>query len=120
MSPVASPASPLHERVGPRPKPAQMPQPGMPPQGLREAWDAAQPIAERWRERLIDGGDEVLGELVESYPTADRHRLRQLIRQAGIERRENRAPSAQPSLRRAGSASPPSVWSTCLRSMNFM
>ena len=52
-------------------------------------------LIERWRERLIDGGDEVLGELVESYPTADRHRLRQLIRQAGIERRENRAPSAQ-------------------------
>ncbi len=27
-------------------------QPGMPPQGLREAWDAALPIAERWRKPL--------------------------------------------------------------------
>ena len=28
------------------------PEPGMPPQGLREAWDAALPIAERWRKPL--------------------------------------------------------------------
>lgn len=27
-------------------------QPGLPPQGLREAWDAAQPIAERWGKPL--------------------------------------------------------------------
>jgi ribosome-associated protein len=53
---------------------------------------------ERWRERLIDGGDEVLGELVASFPAVDRHRLRQLVRQAQIERRENRAPSAQRSI----------------------
>jgi len=50
---------------------------------------------ERWRERLIDGGDAVLDELLAKHPTADRQRLRQLVRQAGIERRENRAPSAQ-------------------------
>jgi ribosome-associated protein len=50
---------------------------------------------ERWRERLIDGGDAVLGELMDVYPQADRQRLRQLVRQAGIEKRENRAPAAQ-------------------------
>ncbi len=53
---------------------------------------------ERWRERLIDGGDEVLGELMASFPAIDRQRLRQLVRQAQIERRENRAPSAQRSI----------------------
>jgi len=53
---------------------------------------------ERWRERLIDGGDAVLDELLQKYPGADRQRLRQLVRQAGIERRENRAPSAQRSI----------------------
>ncbi len=52
-------------------------------------------LIERWRERLIDGGDDVLGELLVSYPQADRQRLRQLVRQAGIEKRENRAPAAQ-------------------------
>lgn len=52
-------------------------------------------LIERWRERLIDGGDEVLGELLASYPDIDRHRLRQLVRQAQVERRENRAPGAQ-------------------------
>jgi ribosome-associated protein len=55
-------------------------------------------LIERWRERLIDGGDEVLGELVASFPAVDRQRLRQLVRQAQIERRENRAPSAQRSI----------------------
>lgn len=52
-------------------------------------------LIERWRERLIEGGDDVLGELLTSFPDIDRHRLRQLVRQAQVERRENRAPSAQ-------------------------
>lgn len=52
-------------------------------------------LIERWRERLVDGGDEVLGEFIQEYPQADRTRLRQLMRQAQVERRENRAPSAQ-------------------------
>lgn len=51
-------------------------------------------LLEDWRKRLLDDGDEALGELVERYPAADRHRLRQLLRQAHVERRENRAPSA--------------------------
>jgi ribosome-associated protein len=50
---------------------------------------------ERWRERLIEEGDEALTELISAYPAVDRHHLRQLCRQALIERRENRAPSAQ-------------------------
>lgn len=51
-------------------------------------------LMERWRERLLSEGDEAVGELVTQYPDTDRHRLRQLIRQAGVEKRENRPPSA--------------------------
>ncbi|MCP5473289.1 MAG: DUF615 domain-containing protein [Rhodanobacteraceae bacterium] len=52
-------------------------------------------LIERWRERLIEDGDDALSELIGSFPDLDRSRLRQLMRQAQIERRENRAPSAQ-------------------------
>jgi ribosome-associated protein len=52
-------------------------------------------LIERWRERLIEDGDEALSELIASFPDLDRNRLRQLMRQAQVERRENRAPSAQ-------------------------
>lgn len=41
---------------------------------------------ESWRDRLIDGGDEALGELLAAFPGADRPRLRQLARQAHVER----------------------------------
>ena len=52
-------------------------------------------LIERWRERLIEDGDEALSELIGSFPDLDRNRLRQLMRQAQVERRENRAPSVQ-------------------------
>lgn len=38
--------------------------------------------AERWRDRLLAGGDAVLDELITEYPGGDRQHLRQLIRQA--------------------------------------
>jgi ribosome-associated protein len=37
---------------------------------------------ERWRERLLAGGDAALAELVETYRDADAQRLRQLVRTA--------------------------------------
>lgn len=52
-------------------------------------------LIERWRERLIDEGDEALSAFLVDHPGADRQRLRQLVRQAHVERRENRAPAAQ-------------------------
>lgn len=52
-------------------------------------------LIERWRERLIEEGDDALGDFLAEYPQVDRHHLRQLVRQAHVERRENRAPSAQ-------------------------
>lgn len=41
---------------------------------------------EAWRERLVEDGDEALGELLGAFPAADRQRLRQLARQARAER----------------------------------
>jgi ribosome-associated protein len=45
---------------------------------------------EKWRERLIAEGDDALGELLAAHPHADRQQLRQLARQARIEREQNR------------------------------
>jgi ribosome-associated protein len=45
---------------------------------------------EAWRDRLIDEGDEALGELLVRFPQADRQQLRQLARQARTEREQNK------------------------------
>jgi ribosome-associated protein len=43
---------------------------------------ALQHQAERWRERLLEQGDEALAELVEAFPEIDRQQLRSLVRAA--------------------------------------
>ncbi len=52
--------------------------------------------AERWRDRLVVGGDSVLEELLSDHPGGDRQRLRQLVRRATKESIEpgERAPKA--------------------------
>ena len=45
---------------------------------------------EQWRERLIGGGDAALGELLQEFPSADRQHLRQLARNARLEREQNK------------------------------
>ena len=50
--------------------------------------------AEDWRTRLLDGGDAALTALLDEYPTADRQRLRQLVRNALDERARNKPPRA--------------------------
>ena len=55
---------------------------------------AAMHRVESWRERLLDGGDEALAELLDEYPTADRQLLRQLARNALEERKRNKPPRA--------------------------
>jgi ribosome-associated protein len=47
---------------------------------------------ERWRERLVEEGDDAVRELLDTYPHTDRQQLRQLVRNARRERAENRAP----------------------------
>ncbi|WP_462320308.1 ribosome biogenesis factor YjgA [Halochromatium sp.] len=46
------------------------------------AASARQHQVERWRERLIEEGDEALGELIGAYPEIDRQQLRSLVRAA--------------------------------------
>ncbi|ATD68058.1 hypothetical protein CNR27_11960 [Luteimonas chenhongjianii] len=50
--------------------------------------------AEAWRERLLADGDAALAELLDTYPEADRQRLRQLVRNALAERAKNKPPAA--------------------------
>jgi len=64
------------------------------PLEVRRRETAAMHLMERWRDRLMSEGDPAVGELVTQYPEIDRHRLRQLMRQAAIEKRESRPPSA--------------------------
>lgn len=53
---------------------------------------------ERWRERLLQEGDEALGELLDESPDIDRHHLRQLIRNAKKEILENKPPRSSRAL----------------------
>ncbi len=46
------------------------------------AASARQHQVERWRERLIEEGDEALAELIAAYPEIDRQQLRSLVRAA--------------------------------------
>lgn len=60
----------------------------------RRKASAATHRVEAWRTRLLEEGDEALGQLVDAHPSADRHHLRQLVRRAIDERKANKAPSA--------------------------
>ncbi len=44
--------------------------------------EAALRNVERWRTRLLEGGDPAMDELLTQHPDGDRQRLRQLVRQA--------------------------------------
>lgn len=46
------------------------------------------------REKLLEGGDEALGELFDRHPGLDRQHLRSLVRQAKTEREGNKPPHA--------------------------
>ena len=50
--------------------------------------------AEQWRDRLLSGGDESLASLLDEFPTADRQKLRQLVRNALDEKAKNKPPRA--------------------------
>ena len=78
-----------------------------PIQAMIESWRhrtgsavAAQHLAERWRERLIDGDDEFTA-FAGAFPQADLPRLRQLARNARDERVKDKPPRAFRELYRA-------------------
>lgn len=49
---------------------------------------------EYWRDRLVAEGDAALTELLDKHPAADRQRLRQLARNAALEKTRNKPPHA--------------------------
>ncbi len=49
---------------------------------------------EQWRDRLIEEGDTALGELLTEHPDADRQQLRQLLRNAQREQKQNKPPKS--------------------------
>ncbi len=51
-------------------------------------------LVEHWRERLLEDGDTALSELLDAYPASDHQRLRQLLRNAQVERKGNKPPHA--------------------------
>ena len=62
---------------------------------------AAMHRIETWRERLLEGGDTALAELLDEQPEADRQVLRQLVRNTLEERKRNKPPRAFRELFRA-------------------
>ncbi|MBD9479759.1 ribosome biogenesis factor YjgA [Pseudoxanthomonas sp. PXM02] len=50
--------------------------------------------AEQWRDRLLADGDQALADLLDAFPTADRQKLRQLVRNALDEKAKNKPPRA--------------------------
>lgn len=53
---------------------------------------------EKWRDRLIAEGDSALEALIGEYPNADRQHLRQLVRKANQEFKQNKPPAASRSI----------------------
>lgn len=49
---------------------------------------------EQWRDRLLDEGDDALAELLQEWPAADRQHLRQLMRNAQREKKQNKPPKS--------------------------
>ncbi|TRW50449.1 DUF615 domain-containing protein [Aliidiomarina halalkaliphila] len=53
---------------------------------------------ERWRDRIISGGDDAIQAFIDDYPMADRQQLRQYARQAQKELEQNKPPAASRAL----------------------
>lgn len=49
---------------------------------------------EQWRDKLLDGDDDVITQLLSRFQDADRHHLRQLVRNARKERQQEKSPKS--------------------------
>jgi len=49
---------------------------------------------EQWRDRLIDGDEKLLTELIDQFPVIDRQHIRQLVRNATLERKKEKPPKS--------------------------
>ncbi|BCB62692.1 MULTISPECIES: ribosome biogenesis factor YjgA [Halomonadaceae] len=60
----------------------------------KEQRDHAFHRLEKWRDRMIDEGDDAVDLFVVDYPNADRQALRQLVRNARKEREQGKPPTS--------------------------
>lgn len=51
-------------------------------------------VVEQWRDRILAEGDTAINAFLESYPDADRQKMRQLERQAAKESQQEKAPAS--------------------------
>jgi len=49
---------------------------------------------EKWRDSIIENGDRGISDFLDAYPQADRSHLRQLLRNAAKEKKNNKPPAA--------------------------
>ena len=49
---------------------------------------------EKWRDSIIENGDRGISDFLDAYPQADRSHLRQLVRNATKEKKNNKPPAA--------------------------
>ncbi len=49
---------------------------------------------EQWRDRLIDGDEKLLTELIDQFPVIDRQHIRQLVRNSVSEKKRNKPPKS--------------------------
>jgi len=49
---------------------------------------------EKWRDAIIENGDKAINAFIDEHPTADRSHLRQLVRNADKEKKNNKPPAA--------------------------
>ena len=60
----------------------------------KEQRDHAFHRLEKWRDRLVDEGDDAVDLFMADYPNADRQALRQLVRNARKEREQGKPPTS--------------------------
>lgn len=60
----------------------------------KEQRDHAFHRLEKWRDRLVDEGDDAVDLFIADYPNADRQALRQLVRNARKEREQGKPPTS--------------------------
>ena len=60
----------------------------------KEQRDHAFHRLEKWRDRLVDKGDDAVDLFMADYPNADRQALRQLVRNARKEREQGKPPTS--------------------------
>lgn len=55
-------------------------------------------LLEQWRDRLVEGDDGLIEDIIAQHPHADRQRIRQLVRNANTEAKKNKPPKSKRAL----------------------